>query len=143
MAYDDTNIFAKIIRGELPCHKIYEDDETFAFLDIMPRAKGHTLVLPKQPAINMLDIEPQSLCTLMSTVRFLTPVIKDAMGADGVLIQQYNEAAAGQSVFHIHVHIVPRFEGVPLKHHGTNPQQDAILKQNAEVIREALKSATR
>lgn len=141
MSYDDNNIFAKILRGELPCHKIYEDDATFAFLDIMPRAKGHTLVLPKKPAVNMLDIDTGSLCLLMGTVRKLTPVIKQAMNADGVLIQQYNEAAAGQTVFHIHVHIIPRFEGVPLKHHGKDAQQDAILQQNAETIRTALEKA--
>ena len=139
MAYDDTNIFAKILRGELPCHKIYEDDNSFAFLDIMPRAKGHTLVLPKEPAVNIFDITPQSLCALMETVRRLSPVIKQAMGADGLLIQQYNEAAAGQTVFHIHVHIIPRFSGVPLKHHASTPQQDDILAQNADIIRTALR----
>ncbi len=138
VSYDNDNIFAKILRGELPCHKIYEDDATLAFLDIMPRAKGHSLVLPKKPVVNMLDVDRDTLCALMETVRLLTPVIKQAMRADGVLIQQYNEAAAGQTVFHMHVHIVPRFAGVPLKHHGQQAQQEDILRQNAETIRRAL-----
>ena len=141
MGYDPNNIFAKILRGEMPCHKIYEDQETFAFLDIMPRAKGHTLVLPKKPAVNMLDVDPDSLCAVIRTVRLLTPIIKSAMGADGVVIQQYNEAAAGQTVFHLHFHIIPRYQGVPLKHHGTTPQQDEILAQNATAIRAALEKA--
>jgi len=115
MAYDDNNIFAKILRGEIPANKIYEDDDTFAFLDIMPRTTGHTLVIPKRPAVNMLDISPESLTQVMLTVRRLAPIIMRAVNADGFMIQQLNEAAAGQMVFHLHMHIVPRFDGQMMK----------------------------
>jgi histidine triad (HIT) family protein len=136
--YDKDNIFAKILRGEIPSHKIYEDGETFAFLDIMPRSKGHSLVIPKKPAVNMLDIEPDDLCALMRSVHMLAPVIKKAMGADGFMIQQFNGAAAGQMVFHIHFHIVPRYEGVPLKPAASEMEREDILISNAEAIRKAL-----
>ncbi len=119
MAYDDQNIFAKIIAGELPCHKVYEDDHSFAFLDIMPRTAGHTLVLPRTAAENILDIDAESLAHLMATVRKLAPKIVKAMDADGFILQQFNGAAAGQTVFHLHVHILPRKEGGRLKHHGS------------------------
>jgi len=138
--YDNDNIFAKILRGEIPSHKIYEDDENFAFLDIMPRSKGHSLVIPKKPAINMLDIDPDSLCSLIRCVHFLSPIIKEAMGADGFMIQQFNEAAAGQMVFHIHFHIVPRYEGVPLKHAASEMEQDDILAKNAAILRKAIEA---
>jgi histidine triad (HIT) family protein len=141
MAYDNDNIFAKILRGELPCHKIYEDDDTFAFLDIMPRADGHTLVIPKAPSVNIFDIEPASLATLIEAVRKLAPVVRDGMGADGVLVQQFNEAAAGQQVFHIHFHIVPRREGEPLRPHAGEMEDADILAANAEKIRAALADA--
>ena len=139
MSYDDNNIFAKILRGEMPAHKIFEDDETFAFLDIMPRSKGHTLVIPKKPAINMMDVEPDDLCTLIRSVHKLAPIVRKAMGADGFVIQQFNEAAAGQMVFHIHFHIVPRYVDVPLKHASGDMENEAILSSNAELIRAAVK----
>ena len=135
MTYDDNNIFAKILRGEMPAHKIFEDDDTYAFLDIMPRSKGHSLVIPKKPAVNMMDIEADDLCVLMRTVHKLAPFVRKAMGADGFVIQQFNEAAAGQMVFHIHFHIVPRFIDVPLKHAASIMEQDDILSANAEKIR--------
>jgi len=140
MAYDDNNIFAKIMRGEMPCNKIYEDDKIFAFLDIMPRAPGHTLVIPKVKAVNMLDIDADDLCDLMRGVRMLAPVVKTAMGADGLLIQQFNEAAAGQMVFHIHFHIVPRFEGQPLKHCASEMEDADVLAANADKIIQVLKA---
>ncbi len=140
MTYDDNNIFAKILRGEMPAHKIYEDENSFAFLDIMPRSKGHSLVIPKTPAINMLDIRPDDLCTLMRTVHKLAPVITKAMQADGFMIQQFNGAPAGQMVFHIHFHIVPRYLDVPLKHAASTMEQDAILSANAEKIRAQVKT---
>jgi histidine triad (HIT) family protein len=140
MAYDDSNIFAKILRGEMPCNKVYEDDKVLAFLDIMPRSPGHTLVIPKARAVNMLDIEPDDLCDLMRGVRKLAPVIKRAMGADGLLIQQFNEAAAGQMVFHIHFHIVPRFEGKSLKHCASEMEDADVLAANAARIIEALEA---
>ena len=113
MSYDDNNIFAKILRGEMPAHKVFEDDDTLAFLDIMPRTKGHVLVIPKKPSINMMDIDPDNLCVLIRSVHKLAPMVRKAMEADGFVIQQFNEAAAGQMVFHIHFHIVPRYVDVP------------------------------
>ncbi len=141
MAYDDNNIFAKILRGEMPCSKVYEDDKVFAFLDIMPRSAGHTLVIPKAKAVNMLDIEPDDLCDLMRGVRMLAPVVKRAMDADGLLIQQFNEAAAGQMVFHIHFHIVPRFEGQPLKPCASKMEDPEVLAANAAKIIASLETA--
>ncbi len=142
MQYDNNNIFARILRGELPCTKVHEDEHTLAFLDIMPRAPGHTLVIPKAPAINMLDISDEDLCNLMRAVRFLSPVVKEAMQADGLLIQQFNEAAAGQMVFHIHFHIVPRFAGQPLRPHGGEMEKADILEANAARIRAVLEKST-
>ena len=140
MAYDDENVFAKILRGELPCHKVYEDDRTFAFMDIMPRADGHTLVIPKVKAVNMFDVEPDDLCDLMRTVRLLAPAVRDAMNADGILIQQFNEAAAGQMVFHIHFHILPRWEGERLRPHRSEMEDGDMLAANAGKIRARLEA---
>ena len=108
MAYDESNIFARMLRGEIPCHKLYEDQDTLAFLDIMPRSEGHTLVITKEQARDLFDISPEGLGKLMAVVRKLAPKIQQAVGAEGVLIQQFNGAAVGQTVFHLHVHIVPR-----------------------------------
>ena len=141
MAYDDDNIFAKILRGELPCHKVYEDDHSFAFLDIMPRADGHTLVIPKAKAQNIYDIEPDALSELIGTVAKLAPAVRDAMGAEGILIQQFNEAAAGQMVFHIHFHIVPRWAGTALRPPAERVEDDDVLARHAEKIRNQLKAA--
>jgi histidine triad (HIT) family protein len=140
MAYDDNNVFAKVLRGELPCHKIYEDEETLAFLDIMPRSEGHALVITKDKARDLFDVKPEALAKLMAVVQTLAPKIRDAVGADGVLIQQFNGAAAGQTVFHLHVHIVPRKEGEPLKPHSGKMGDQAQLAATAEKIRKALKS---
>jgi histidine triad (HIT) family protein len=141
MAYDDDNIFAKILRGELPCHKVYEDDHSFAFLDIMPRADGHTLVIPKAKAENIFDIEPGDLSGLIGTVAKLAPVVRDAMAAEGILIQQFNNTAAGQMVFHIHFHIVPRWAGTQLRPPGERVEDDEVLAAYAEKIRKQLKAA--
>ncbi len=138
MKYDNNNIFAKILRGEMACHKIYEDNDSFAFLDIMPRSKGHSLVIPKTPAINMMDVKADDLCTLMRTVHKLAPVITKAVKADGFMIQQFNGAAAGQMVFHLHFHIIPRHEDVPLRHPASVMEQEDILAANAETIRSAI-----
>lgn len=138
MTYDNDNVFAKILRGELPCHKVHEDDETFAFMDIMPRAEGHVLVIPKQTAVNLFDVDPDTLCTLIKAVRALAPVVRDAMEAEGVIVQQFNEAAAGQMVFHIHFHIIPRWTDVKLKPHTGEMEDPDILTANAEKIRTAL-----
>ena len=141
MTYDDSNVFAKILRGELPCHKVYEDDETFAFMDIMPRAHGHTLVIPKDEASDLFDVSPETLCTTIRTVQRIAPAIRTAMEADGMLIQQFNGAAAGQTVFHVHFHIIPRWEGVALKPHAGDMGDPEVLAVNAEKIRAAIEAA--
>ena len=138
MAYDDGNIFAKVLRGEIPCHKLYEDEDTLAFLDIMPRTEGHTLVITKEKARDLFDIRPEALGKLMAVVQKLAPKIKEAVGAEGVLIQQFNGAAAGQTVFHLHVHVVPRKEGEPLKPHAGVMADQAKLAATAEKIRKKL-----
>ena len=141
MAYDDTNIFAKILRGELPCHKVYEDDHNFAFLDIMPRADGHTLVIPKAKAVNLFDISPDDLARLTGCIHRLAPLVRDAMEAEGIMIQQFNEAAAGQMVFHIHFHIVPRWPGEALRPPAQTMEDEDVLAAHAEKIRTKIASA--
>mgnify|MGYP001373191640 CR=1 FL=1 len=136
--YDPSNVFAKILRGELPCHKLYEDDATFAFMDIMPRGRGHCLVIPKQPARNILDVSPESLAAVALTAQKLARAVVKAFNADGVTVQQFNESAGGQVVFHLHVHVLPRFDGVPLKPPTTEMEKPEVLEANAEKIRAAL-----
>jgi|SRR5690606_5522418 len=140
-AYDPDNVFAKILRGELPCHKLYEDDATFAFMDIMPRGDGHCLVIPKKPSRNILDVEPTSLAAVTATVQKLARAVKAAFSADGVTVQQFNEQAGGQIVFHLHFHVMPRFEGVALKPHSGEMEDQAVLAANAQKIRDALAAA--
>jgi histidine triad (HIT) family protein len=137
MAYDDGNVFARILRGEIPCHKVYEDEATLAFMDIMPRGEGHTLVIPKAPARNILDADPQALADVIKTVQKVARAVKQAFSADGVTIQQFNEGAGGQVVFHLHVHVIPRFEGVAMKPPGTMGDPEALAR-NANKIRAAL-----
>jgi len=137
-AYDPDNIFAKMLKCEIPCHKIYEDDDTLAFLDIMPRTEGHALVITKEPAADLFAVSAEGLARLMAVVQKLAPKIKDAVGADGILIQQFNGAAAGQTVFHLHVHIVPVKEGVPLKAHAGDMADPGELAATAEKIRTAI-----
>lgn len=136
-AYDDQNVFAKILRGELPCEKVYEDEHVLAFMDIMPRADGHVLVIPKAKARNILDIEPNDLMNLMVGAQKVAHAVKAGMKAEGLTIQQFSESAGGQIVFHIHVHILPRWEGVALRPHtgAMAPQED--LKKFAAQIRAA------
>lgn len=135
MAYDKSNVFAKILRGELPCHKVYETDAVLAFMDIMPRGDGHVLVIPKAEARNILDVEPEVLAELMKAVQTVALAVKEAFSADGLTIQQFNESAGGQVVFHLHVHVIPRFEGVPLKPHTGQMEDATKLAQFAEKIR--------
>lgn len=141
MAYDDTNIFAKILRGEIPSQKVYEDEAVVAFMDVMPQGQGHTLVVPKAPSRNLLDAEPATFGPLFAVVQKIAVAVKKAFSADGVTIQQFNEAAAGQSVYHLHVHVLPRFEGVPLKPHTGAMEKPEVLAANAEKIRAALAGA--
>jgi histidine triad (HIT) family protein len=137
-AYDPSNIFAKILRGELPCHKVYEDDKVLAFLDIMPRAPGHALVLPKAPARNILDVSPDDLAAVMKVAQKIAQVSMAKFDADGVTIQQFNESAGGQVVFHLHVHVIPRKEGVALKPPASVKEAPDVLKQQAATLSAAL-----
>jgi histidine triad (HIT) family protein len=137
-AYDDSNVFAKILRGELPAHKVYEDDSAIAIMDLMPTTDGHTLVIPKAPSRNILDADPATLTRTIPAVQKLAKAVKAAFKADAVAVYQFNEAASGQSVFHLHFHVVPRFEGVPQKPHGSKMEDQAVLAANAEKIRAAL-----
>ena len=137
-AYDSNNIFAKILRGEIPSHRVYEDDHTVAFMDVMPQGTGHTLVLSKAPSRNLLDADPATLGALMQTVQKIGRAVKAAFAADGVMIVQYNEAASGQTIYHLHVHVIPRFAGVPLKPHTGTMEDQQVLATNAEKVRRAL-----
>ena len=138
-AYDPDNIFARILRGELPAHRVYEDDKALAFLDIMPRAPGHTLIIPKNPARNLLDVAPADLAHVAQVSQRIARAGMKAFAADGITVQQFNESAGGQVVFHLHVHVMPRFEGVALRPHTGAMEKNEVLASNAEKIREALK----
>jgi histidine triad (HIT) family protein len=137
-AYDPNNVFAKILRGELPCEKVYEDEHTLALMDIMPRADGHVLVIPKAPSRNILDVQPEDLARLAVSVQTVAKAVKTAMNADGLTIQQFNESAGGQVVFHIHVHVLPRWDGVALRPHTGAMEKPDVLKLHADKIRAAL-----
>jgi len=137
-AYDTNNIFAKILRGEIPSVKVYEDDDTLAFMDVMPQAPGHLLVIPKTGSRNILDADPAVLAKTIAVVQKLAAAAKEAFDADGVYIAQFNEPAAGQTVFHLHFHIVPRNEGEPLKPHSGVMADGDVLKAHAEKIKAAL-----
>src|SRR4029079_8817795 len=129
-SYDPNNIFAKILRGELPCHKVYEDERVLAFLDIMPRAPGHTLVLPKAPARNLLDVAPDDLAAVSKVAQRIAKAAMGVFGADGVTLQQFNENAGGQVVFHLHVHVIPRKAGVSMKPPGFAHEKLYVLSDN-------------
>jgi histidine triad (HIT) family protein len=137
-AYDPNNIFAKILRGELPCYKIYEDDKAFAFLDIMPRASGHALVLPKAPARNILDVSVEDLAHVMKVTQKIAKASVEVFAADGVTIQQFNESAGGQVVFHLHVHVIPRKIGVALKPPASVKEAPDVLAEQAKQLAAAL-----
>jgi histidine triad (HIT) family protein len=137
-SYDPNNIFAKILRDELPAHKVYEDDKAFAFLDIMPRAPGHTLVIPKAPARNLLDVDADDLAHVMTIAQKIARAAKTAFAADGITVQQFNEAAGGQVVFHLHVHVIPRHQGIALKPPATFKETPENLAAQAETLRAAL-----
>jgi len=139
--YDANNIFAKVLRGELPAHKIYEDDKTFAFLDIMPRAPGHTLVIPKAAARTIVDIDPDDLSRLIRTTQAVARAAMKVFAADGLTIHQFNEPAGGQVVFHLHVHVIPRKTGVALKPPASVREDPAVLSDQALRLAAALKGA--
>lgn len=136
--YDSGNIFAKILRGEIPSHRVYEDDDVVAFMDVMPQAAGHTLVVPKAASRNLLDADPAVLSKLMPVVQTIARAAKTAFAADGITIIQFNEAAAGQTVFHLHVHVIPRHEDVPLRTHARGMEDGAVLAANAAKLKAAL-----
>jgi histidine triad (HIT) family protein len=137
--YDPNNLFAKILRGELPAHKVFEDDKTFAFLDIMPRAPGHTLVIPKVQARNILDIAPDDLAHLIKATQAIARAAVKAFSADGITLQQFNEPAGGQVVFHLHIHVIPRKIGVALKPPASFKEEPAVLSDHALKLAAALK----
>ncbi|WLG93595.1 HIT family protein [Pseudomonas sp. FP198] len=138
--YDPQNIFALILRGEAPCYKIYEDADVLAFLDIFPQSRGHVLVIPKAvQARNILDVDPAVLGKMMLAAQRLTRILVDELQPDGVQIAQFNGAPAGQTVYHIHVHIIPRWEGAAPEAHGrgkADPQElEALQARLVERIR--------
>ncbi|MDI1345823.1 MAG: HIT family protein [Pseudolabrys sp.] len=137
-SYDSNNIFAKILRGELPCYKVYEDDKAIAFLDIMPRAPGHTLVLPKAPARNLLDIGADDLAHVARVAQKVAKAGMTALGADGITVQQFNEGPGGQVVFHLHVHVIPRKSGVPMKPPASEKEKPDVLADIAKKLSAAL-----
>jgi histidine triad (HIT) family protein len=139
-AYDSNNIFARILRGELPCHKVYEDDKVLAFLDIMPRAPGHTLVLPKSPARNILDIPPDDLSAVVTAAQKIAKAAMKVFNADGITIQQFNEGAGGQVVFHLHMHVIPRKNGVAMKPPASEKEKPEVLSDQALKLAAALKA---
>ena len=138
-SYDPNNVFAKILRGELPSHMVYEDDRAFAFLDIMPRTPGHTLVIPKASARNILDVAPDDLAHVMKVAQKIAKACMKVFKADGVTVQQFSEPAGGQVVFHLHVHVMPRQTGVPLKPPATFKEDPAVLSDQALRLAAALK----
>ena len=138
-AYDPNNIFAKILRGELPCYKVYEDDKVFAFLDIMPRAPGHTLVLPKAPARNLLDVNPDDLAAVSRAAQKIAQAAMTVFSADGITIQQFNEGAGGQVVFHLHMHVIPRKTGIAMKPPASEKEKPEVLSDHALKLSAALK----
>ena len=140
-AYDTNNIFAKILRGEFPCYKVYEDDHVLAFLDIMPRTSGHTLVIPKAPARNLLDIEPEDFAHVARASRKIARAAIQAFDADGITVQQFSEAAGGQVVFHLHMHVMPRHHGIALLPPASRKEDTKVLEDNATKLIAALKSA--
>jgi histidine triad (HIT) family protein len=137
-SYDPNNIFAKILRGEVPSCKVYEDDRAFAFLDIMPRTPGHTLVIPKAPVRNILDIAPDDLAHVMKVAQKMARAGMKAFAADGVTVQQFSEPAGGQVVFHLHVHVMPRKDGVALKPPASFKEDPAVLADHASRLAAAL-----
>jgi histidine triad (HIT) family protein len=140
-AYDTNNIFAKILRGEFPCYKVFEDDHVLAFLDIMPRTPGHTLVIPKAPARNILDIEPEDFAHVARASRKIARAAMQAFNADGITVQQFSEAAGGQVVFHLHMHVMPRHNGIALLPPASRKEDAKVLEDNATRLIAALKGA--
>ena len=140
MSYDTDNIFAKVIRGEVPAHKVYEDDLTLAFMDIMPQTTGHTLVIPKAEATDIFDITDAMLSATIATTKKVAWAVQAAFDPAGMMIGQLNGTVAGQTVFHLHFHIIPRYEAGGFQFHGRPAEDDAILEKHAATIRRQLES---
>jgi histidine triad (HIT) family protein len=138
MAYDSNNVFARILRGEIPAHKVCEDAHTLAFMDVMPQADGHTLVIPKHPAENLFDLPPEALAATILTTQRVARAVQKAFDAPGIMLVQLNGAPAGQSVFHIHFHIVPRHAGIDLRFHARDMADHKVLAEHAARVRAAL-----
>jgi len=138
MAYDRTNVFARILRGEIPAHKVWEDEFTLAFMDVMPQADGHVLVIPKAEAENIFELAPDALAATILTTQRVARAVKKAFGAPGVMVAQLNGPAAGQSVFHIHFHVLPRHAGLELRLHAREMADPAVLAEHAARVRAAL-----
>jgi histidine triad (HIT) family protein len=134
MTYDPSNIFGKILRGEIPAHKVYEDETALVMMDIFPQSRGHALVIPKAASRNLLDADPAALVSVIPLVQRVANAVKAATGADGIRLAQFNEAPAGQTVFHLHFHVIPVYEGVPLGAHGGGKADDAELAALAKDI---------
>ncbi|MES2291672.1 MAG: HIT family protein [Pseudomonadota bacterium] len=138
MTYDNNNIFAKILRGEIPCVKVFEDEKNLAFMDVMPQADGHVLVIPKEPAENLLDLSPESAGALMMTTQRIAQAVKKGLNAPGIMLAMLNGAPAGQSVFHVHFHVIPRSAGVDMGMHARAMVDPRSLEPIAAKIRSAL-----
>ncbi|MDH7794523.1 MULTISPECIES: HIT family protein [unclassified Beijerinckia] len=138
LEYQPDNIFAKMLRGEIPCHKVFEDDVALAFMDIMPRGDGHTLIIPKMAVRGLLDMPAEALGPFMERVQRVSRAVVKGMDAEGLTLQQFNETAGGQVVFHLHFHVLPRWEGIRLRPHTGEMEKPDVLRQNAERIRAAL-----
>lgn len=138
MKYDPDNIFAKILRGEIPAFRVHEDEHTLAFMDVMPQSAGHTLVITKARARNFFDIEPEALANLIKATQYVAAGVREAFKPDGMRIIQFNEAAAGQTVFHIHFHIIPCYEGQELRMHARQMADKEVLADHAERVKQAL-----
>jgi histidine triad (HIT) family protein len=137
--YDDNNIFAKILRGEIPSTKVYEDADALVFMDVMPQSPGHVLVIPKAPSRNILDADPAVLSRIIPLVQKIAIAAKKAFAADGIQIAQFNEAPSGQTVYHLHFHVIPRYEGIALKGHGATGMADFdVLSTQCEKLKAAL-----
>lgn len=137
-AYDDANIFARILRGELPCHRVLDDEAALAFMDVMPRVDGHVVVVPKAPARTLFDVSPHDLGALMARVQRVGAAARRAFAAPGLTLQQFNEVEGGQSVFHLHFHLLPRRAGDAIRHEGGPMADPAVLADHAARIRAAL-----
>ena len=143
-AYDPYNVFAQIIQGKIACHKVYEDDESIVFMDLLPQSPGHVQVVPKAPSRNLMDADPAVLAKILPLIQRVAIAAQAAFSADGVSIAQLNEQASGQTIYHLHFHVIPRFEGVELKTRANRSMEDeAVLAANAEKLKAAMAGVLR